>query len=107
MAEHIVSPKIYVAVFLALMVFTGVTAWVAFIDLSFDIAGFHLNLNPAVALLIAFFKASLVVLFFMHVKYSTRLTKIVVIAGLFWLGILLVITMTDYLSRHMMTYPAT
>jgi cytochrome c oxidase subunit 4 len=116
MAEHIVSRKIYVAVFVALMVFTAVTAAVAFVDLTLHLGKhvvngevqykYNINLNPAVALLIAFFKASLVILFFMHVKYSTRLTKIVVVAGIFWLGILLVITMTDYVSRHMMTYPS-
>jgi cytochrome c oxidase subunit IV len=106
MSEHIVSRKLYVLVFLGLMVFTGITVSVAFIDLSFVVGGRVLNFNPAVALVIAFIKATLVILFFMHVKYSPRLTKIVVIAGIFWLGILLTITMTDYLSRHMMTYPA-
>lgn len=107
MAEHIVSPKLYVAVFLALMVGTAITVWAAFYDLSihFD-SGAVLNLNPAVALLIAGIKAALVILFFMHVKWSTRLTKVVVIAGIYWLAILLT-TVADYMSRGIMTYPAT
>ena len=56
------------------------------------------------ALAIAVFKATLVVLFFMHVKYSTRLTWAVVLGSVFWLGILLVLTMTDYLTRVWRTY---
>ena len=56
-------------------------------------------LNSLVALTIAVTKAVLVILFFMHVKYSTRLTKVVVVAGFFWLGIMLTITMSDYLFR--------
>ena len=56
------------------------------------------------ALAIAMFKATLVVLFFMHVKYSTRLTWAVVLGAIFWLGILLTLTMTDYLTRVWRTY---
>jgi cytochrome c oxidase subunit 4 len=105
MAEHIVPRRVYVLVFLALMVFTLVTIWAATLDISFHFKdGGVLNLNPAVALLIAGIKASLVILFFMHVKWSTRLTKVVVIAGLYWLGILLM-TVADYASRPMLTYP--
>jgi cytochrome c oxidase subunit 4 len=64
-------------------------------------AMFHTTfpLNSLVALTIAVTKAVLVILFFMHVKYSTRLTKVVVVAGFFWLGIMLTITMSDYLFR--------
>jgi cytochrome c oxidase subunit IV len=105
MSEHIVSPKIYIVIFLALMVFTAVTVLAAFTDLSFNLGGRHINVNPAVALLIAGIKAALVILFFMHVRWSTRLTKVVVIAGLYWLAILLM-TVGDYVSRHMMTYPS-
>lgn len=107
MAEHIVSPKVYFAIFLALMVMTAVTVWAAYVDIAikFDSGGV-LNLNPAVALLIAGFKAALVILFFMHLKWSTRLTKVVVIAGIYWLAILLT-TVADYMSRGIMTYPAT
>ena len=105
MAEHIVSPKIYIVIFLALMIMTAITVAAAFVDLTFHVGGREINVNPAVALGIAGFKAALVILFFMHVRWSTRLTKIVVIAGLYWLAILLT-TVADYASRHMMTYPA-
>ena len=56
-------------------------------------------LNTIAALAIAVFKATLVVLFFMHVKYSTRLTWAVVVGSVFWLGILLALTLADYLTR--------
>jgi len=74
------------------MVLTGVTAGVAFIDLG--------PFNTIVALTIASFKAVLVVLFFMHVKYtSEKLTKTVVIAAIFWLLLLLVLSLADYSTR--------
>jgi cytochrome c oxidase subunit 4 len=88
---HILPSRLYYGIFAALMVLTGVTVWVAFIDLG--------PLNDIVALAIAVTKAVLVILFFMHVKYSTRLTWLVVLGGFFWLGILLVMTLGDYLSR--------
>ena len=72
------------------------TVQVAFVDLG--------PLNTVVALAIAVFKATLVVLFFMHVKYSTRLTWAVVVGSVFWLGILLALTFSDYLTRHILTY---
>ena len=81
----------YYAIFGALMVLTGVTVGVAFIDLGV--------MNFPVALGIAVTKATLVILFFMHVKYSSRLTKMVVGMAFFFLAILLLLTMTDYLSR--------
>jgi len=105
MSEHIVSPKIYVAVFLALMLLTAVTVTAAFVDLTFDLSGHEVNFNPMVALGIAGLKATLVILFFMHVKYSPKLTKLVVACGVFWLLILLSLTMMDYLSRPMLTSP--
>src|SRR2546430_10040623 len=105
MSEHIVSVKIYVAIFLTLIVMTGVTAGVAFIDLSRNIGGHVVNFNPVVALAIAIFKATLVILFFMHVKYSSRLTKVVVGVGLFFLLILLSLPMKVYLSRTLLTTP--
>ena len=61
-------------------------------------------LNTIAALGIAVFKATLVVLFFMHVRYSSRLTWAVVIGSVFWLGILLALTMADYLTRVWRTY---
>ena len=89
--HHIVPVPVYVGVFLALIVGTIVTTLVAYIDLG--------PFNVVVALTIAVCKATLVVLFFMHVKYSPKLTKLVVIAGVFWLIILLTVTETDLLTR--------
>jgi cytochrome c oxidase subunit 4 len=91
MSDYIVPTRTYYLIFLALMLFTAITVWVAFLDLG--------PFNTAVALGIAITKATLVVLFFMHVKYSTRLTWAVVAGSVFWLGILLVLTMSDYLTR--------
>ncbi len=91
MSEHIVSKTIYFLIFGALMVLTVVTYMVALVDLG--------PMNVVVALGVAVTKAVLVVLFFMHVRYSTRLTKIVVIAGFFWLAILIVLTLSDYFTR--------
>jgi cytochrome c oxidase subunit IV len=96
MTEHIVPTRIYYTIFAILMLCTGLTVWVAFLDLG--------ALNTVAALAIAVFKATLVVLFFMHVKYSTRLTWAVVVGSIFWLGILLVLTMGDYLTRGWRTY---
>ncbi len=91
MAAHIGSLKVYFGVFMVLMVGTAVTIYAAFLDLGMA--------NAPIALVIATIKAIFVVLFFMHVKDSDRLTKITVTAGVFWLGILLSLTMTDFLSR--------
>jgi cytochrome c oxidase subunit 4 len=96
MAEHIVPKRIYYTIFVILMVCTLLTVWVAFLDLGV--------LNTVAALVIAVFKTTLVVLFFMHVKYSTRLTWAVVVGSVFWLGILLALTMGDYLTRGWGTY---
>ena len=94
--SHIVPTRVYYAIFGALMLCTYLTVQVAF----FDLGAF----NTVVALTIAVFKTVLVVLFFMHVRYSTRLTWVVVVGGVFWLGILLTLTMTDYLTRAWRTY---
>ena len=91
MSEHVVPRKVYYAVFAALLVLTAVTTAVAFVDLG--------PWNTVVALGIAFLKATLVALFFMHVKYSPRLTQVVVAGGLFWLAILIVLTLSDFMSR--------
>ncbi|ERR1700733_9921418 len=92
MSEHILSSKLYWGIWALLIVLTGVTAWVATLDLGW--------LNPVVALFIATIKATVVVLFFMHVKYtSEKLTKIVGVAALFWLMLLLVLSMADYATR--------
>ena len=92
MSEHIISSKLYIGIWAALMCLTVVTASVAFIDLG--------PLNTVVALVIATLKALLVVLFFMHVKYaSEKLTKTVIIAAMFWLVILLLLSLADYSTR--------
>lgn len=99
MSEHIVSKKLYYVIFGALMVLTGLTVWVANIDLGSE------KLNTVVALAIAMTKAMLVVLYFMHVRYSSRLTWVVVAGGFLWLVIMIGLTLSDYLSRGLLTYP--
>jgi cytochrome c oxidase subunit 4 len=96
MGEHIVPTRVYYTIFVILMLCTYLTVQAAFFDVG--------ELNTVAALTIAVFKATLVVLFFMHVKYSTRLTWAVVIGGVFWLGILLALTLSDYLTRPWMTF---
>lgn len=91
MSEHVVSRKIYFAIFGALMVMTGVTVWVASLDLG--------RWNAIVALSIAVVKATLVVLYFMHVRYSSKLTWVFICAGVIWLIILFAFTLSDYLTR--------
>jgi len=99
--NHIVSPMIYLAILGALLVGTGLTVWASFIDLGeWHIApGLTVFWNPVVALAIACSKAILVVLFFMHVKYSTKLTKLTVTSGFFVFLALIGMTLTDYFSR--------
>ncbi|MCI0488266.1 MAG: cytochrome C oxidase subunit IV family protein [Blastocatellia bacterium] len=92
MSEHIVPIKIYLSIWLTLMVLTGVTIWVAYYDLK--------QFSVIVALSIAVFKALLVVLYFMHVRYSSRLTKVIIAAGVFWLIILIALTFSDYWTRN-------
>jgi cytochrome c oxidase subunit IV len=96
-STHIVPAKLYVGIWAVLMVLTLTTVLVSFAELG--------ALNIIVALLIATIKGTLVVLFFMHLKYNPKLTMIAVIASLFWLGIMFALTMTDYLSRSWATYP--
>jgi cytochrome c oxidase subunit 4 len=91
MSEHIVSPRVYVAVFLALLVLTGLTVFAATIDLGMW--------NTPVALFIAVTKAVFVVLFFMHVKYSSRLVALAVGGGILWLLTLIAGVASDYLTR--------
>jgi cytochrome c oxidase subunit IV len=91
MSEHVVPVKIYLAVFVTLLVMTAATTAISSVDLG--------PWNTVVALGIAFFKATLVVLFFMHAKYSPRLTQMVILAGLLWLALLLLITFSDFVSR--------
>ncbi len=95
MSEHIVSPGLYVLIFATLMVLTGTTVYAATVDLNQFFGG----LNVIVALVIATCKAILVVLFFMHAYYSTKRTKLVIFSGVFWLAIMLFLTMGDYATR--------
>jgi len=92
MSEHVVSLKTNVAVWVALLVLTGVTTGIAFVDLG--------PLNTIVALVIATCKALLIVLIFMHVKYaSDKLVKVVVISAVFFLLLLLGLSLADYSTR--------
>ena len=91
-SEHIVSPKVYAAILAALLLGTYLTVQAAKVDLG--------RLNIVVALTIATIKMSLVILFFMHGKYSSRRTQLVIVAGFFWLAIMLGLTLQDYSTRH-------
>lgn len=91
MAEHVTSRTVYFLVFAALLVLTVATWGVAQFDLGWA--------NDVVALTIAVTKAMLVILFFMHVRHSTRMTALTAVAGFFWLAILLGLTLADYASR--------
>lgn len=95
MAQHIVSRILYHRIFAVLLLLTLLTVGVAYLNLG--------PLNTIIALTIATGKALLVVLFFMHVRYSNRLTWIVISAGVFWLLVLLVFTLSDYFTRITLT----
>jgi len=92
MSEHISSVKLYVSIWIALLIGTGLTVLAAKADMG--------PFNPVVALAIATIKASLVVLFFMHVKYThEKLTKLVIMAAIFFFLILVALSMADYMTR--------
>lgn len=98
MADHATehahpTPLFYLFIVLTLMALTVATWLIAFVNLGI--------FNPVVALTIAVIKAVLVILFFMHVFYSSKLTKVTVGAGFFWLLILLTLSLLDYLSRNL------
>ena len=92
MSEHIVQPRVYITIFLALLVGTGLTVVAAKTD-------FPGPLNVIVALTIAVVKATLVILYFMHVRYSARLIWLVIGSALFWLAIMFALTLSDYWTR--------
>jgi cytochrome c oxidase subunit 4 len=92
MSEHIVPVRIYLTIFAALLLGTALTVFAAFVD-------FPWQFNTIVALTIAVTKATLVVLYFMHVRYSSRLIWVIVASALFWMGILFALTFSDYLTR--------
>lgn len=91
MSEHIDSVKTYTLVWVALLILTVVTTGIAYIDLH--------QFSVLAAMAVAVVKMLLVALYFMHVRHSTRLTKLVVAGGLLWLGILLVLGMSDFITR--------
>jgi cytochrome c oxidase subunit 4 len=92
MSEHILPARLYYGIWIALLVLTATTVGVAHIDLG--------PWNIVVALAIASLKAVLVVLFFMHVKYtSEKMTKVVIVSAIFWLFILLALSLADYATR--------
>lgn len=93
MSEHIVPVRIYLMIFLALMAGTALTVWAGFRD-------FPGPLNVIIALTIASIKATLVVLYFMHLRYSKRLVWIIFGSALFWMGLLFALTFSDYWTRQ-------
>ena len=93
MSEKIVPKRVYFTIFALLLLFTFITVWVASRDWG--------PYNTIIALTIAVTKALLVALWFMHIKYSNRLTQIVVASGLFWLVIMVALTLFDYKTRTM------
>jgi len=97
-SEHIVSAKLYWFIWLVLIVGRVVTALVARVDLG---TFYGIDANTVVALLIATFKASVVVLIFMHVKYThEKMVKPLLIGAVCWLLLLLILSLTDYSSRY-------
>ncbi len=90
-AHHIVGPKVYGTILLCLLILTAATTGVAFLDLGI--------LNPIIAVGIACIKAVLVILFFMHIRYSSRLMMMTVAAGFFTFLVLITMTLSDYMSR--------
>lgn len=97
MSSHSVPVRVYLAVFSALMVLTAVTIWIAFIDLGV--------LNTVVAISIACVKAVLVILYFMHARYGSRLIWVVISGGAAWFVLLIALVMCDYVSRGWLPYP--
>jgi len=97
MSEHIVTRKTYVVIWALLMLFTALTFGLSYLDLGLW--------SAVIAVVIAATKGTIIALFFMHIKYADRLTKLVALAALFWLGIMFVLTGTDFFTRYMLTYP--
>ena len=94
MSEHIVPVRIYITIFLVLLAGTALTVVAAFYD-------FPWQLNTIVALTIATVKATFVVLYFMHVRYSSRLIWVIIASALFWMAILFALTFGDYNTRRL------
>ena len=94
---HVAPISMYLGVFAILLAGTAITVAVAFVDMGF--------MNTAVALAVAVTKATFVVLYFMHVRWASRLTWVVIAASIFWLLLMFSIGMTDYMSRDWMGVP--
>jgi len=99
MSEHIVPVKVYITIFAVLLVGTALTVLAAFQDFTYHAFGREIALNAVIALTIAITKATFVVLYFMHVRYSSRLVWVVVTSGLFWMAIMFALTFADYWTR--------
>jgi cytochrome c oxidase subunit 4 len=95
--NDVISKKTYYWVFALLMALLALTIGAAYIHLG--------KFNIVAALSIAAIKAVIIILYFMHVRYSSQLTWVFVGAGFFWLGILLVLTISDYLTRDWLAIP--
>jgi cytochrome c oxidase subunit 4 len=96
MSEPITPTRTYYAVFAALIALTLLTVGVSFLELG--------PWHTTVGVLIGAAKATLVVLFFMHLLHSPRTSWLAFLAGLFWFGILMALTLSDYLSRQVLAY---
>ena len=97
MQGHLVPRRTYFAIWAALMLLTALTAWLSFYDLG--------RWSLLVAMLIAGTKATLVGLFFMHIKYSDPVERVAALVGIFWLLVMFALTGSDYLTRHLLTGP--
>jgi cytochrome c oxidase subunit 4 len=96
MSEHIASKKIYFFVFFSLMILTVVTWQIAYVDLG--------RWNTVVALMIAICKASLVATFFMHLRWSQAMIRLVLFSAVFWLAIMITLTVGDFFTRNKVTH---
>lgn len=98
MAHPKVSANVYVSIYVALLILLVLTVGAAYV---------HLGVfNPVIAMAIAIAKACLIILYFMHIRYSGRIRWIFAGVGFFWLAILLVLAMTDYLTRGWLPLPS-
>lgn len=89
--HHVVPVRIYITIFLSLMVMTALTVFASFKDFGPG--------NTIIAISIAVIKATLVILYFMHVRYNDNIVRIAVFAGFLWLGVMIVLTLSDYIAR--------
>ncbi len=105
MSEHVASPKMYVVIFLSLIGLTALTTAVAYVNLDAMLGLKNLPLNTIVALVIAICKASLVGLFFMHLRWSSNVMRLVVVCAVFWLAILITLTGADFFTRNWIPIP--